>query len=88
MTALIQQVVSSSHLDFEPACTGQTHARGLGGHVPEQPASFLVVLGCGHDYLMCRGWVEDDASFDAIVCGACWNVTQVAQVVSLGGPHA
>lgn len=45
-------------LEFEPACEGAHHAQGTHGHNPEQPASWLLILGCGHDWQCCDAWLK------------------------------
>lgn len=41
-----------------PPCEGQSHAKGTYGHVPSEPAGYLVGMPCGITMLMCAGWVE------------------------------
>ena len=45
------------HLDFEPPCQARPHYTGAWGHVPEQPARWLVEAPCGASKMMCDGWV-------------------------------
>jgi hypothetical protein len=51
-----------------PACEGVTHNIPKWGHVPAQHATHLVALPCGHDWMMCTGWVTTVPAYTLLRC--------------------
>lgn len=56
-TDLSLDIIVSEELEKMPACEGGTHAAALWGHVPADPAAYLVIMPCGANWHACAGWV-------------------------------
>lgn len=52
------EILTDTDADNPPACEAQDHSKGLWGHVPDEPAEFIVFGPCGASYACCRGRVE------------------------------
>lgn len=74
-----------------PPCEGDTHFRGLYGHVPDQGASWLMIAPCGSQWLACQGWCEGLSRYTHLYCspgceGRHLNEELVAISLDLGRP--
>ena len=68
MTGVQVDVEVLEALEFQPGCEGPNHHKAKWGHIPEQPASWLVMSPCGTTDLMCDGWVQDVLDYYEVVC--------------------
>lgn len=44
--------------EHETPCEGANHPTGLHGHDPSEPASWMLILKCGHEWLCCAAWLQ------------------------------
>lgn len=75
------EIAVSEALDERPACESANHAKGVFGHQPDEPAVYMAIAPCGHDWLCCAGWLTSQAQYATTACsqkilgaGACGGV--------------
>jgi hypothetical protein len=49
--------LESEH-EHEPACEGPLHTQGTNGHNPSEPAKWLIIPQCGHEWACCDAWLR------------------------------
>lgn len=79
----IETTVSEELSKLPPCESGEWHEQGKAGHVPEQYAAFLMIPGCGHDRMICLGWVEASTGgrFTHFTCSVCKGQTPMGEMI-------
>jgi hypothetical protein len=79
------EIFISEELEKMPPCDSLVHAEGRLGHVPEEPAAFLFIPGCGHDRMLCKAWVNQALSgeYAFYQCSRCEERTPLSQAVAI-----